>query len=164
MSAHNFGYRAWPLSDLTNDDIAISLTNDADDNWFGKYNMQHIMPDHNYTKIYFNYCNSINLHVKALLFESLNNTFVINDILEISETLGFDCIGTVYHSYLLTEFSDFKHELQEKNIFPNKYGLLNKLEDVITFIKLRKNAIASGINLEDFWEEMPVRINVINLA
>ena len=35
---------------------AIYLTNEADDRWFIKYDMQHIIPDLNFIKVYYNYC------------------------------------------------------------------------------------------------------------
>lgn len=156
-------YNAWPLSDLYDDKIAEALTNEADDNWFVKYEMQHIIPDLDYIKKYLAYCNSIQLEVKVLLFESPNNKIVIDDELEIGETLGFDCIGTVYYSYFQTEYNEFKSELQEENIISNKYGLLNSYEETLYFQELRKKVIASGVNLEDFWEELPVKISIVNI-
>ncbi len=113
-------YDAWPLSDLTDDKIAETLTNEAYDNWFIKYDMQHIVPDLNYVRKYFYYCNSIHLKAKVLLFESLDNTIVIdNDRLDIIELLGFDCIGTVYYSYLQTEYDVCKADLLKENITLN---------------------------------------------
>ena len=163
IKADDFSYNAWPLSKISDDKIAESLTDEAYDSWFVKYDMQQIIPDSKYIKLYLDYCNSIHLKVKVLLFESLDNNIVIDDKIEISEVLGFDCIGTVHHSYLQTEFNDFKSELLEKNIILNKYGLFDKYEDVLYFIELRKKVIASGINLEDFWKELPVRISVVNI-
>jgi hypothetical protein len=154
-------YKAWPLSDIENDPVAESLTNEADDNWFVKYDMQHFAPDINYAKRYYDYCKSINLDVQVLLFESLDNSIVCNEQLDIIEVLGYDCIGTVYHSYLQTEYGDFKAELDSENILRNKNRLFDKLEDVKLFIELRKRIIASGFALEDFWEETPVRISVV---
>jgi len=156
-------YDAWPLSDLSCDKIAESLNDKADDEWFCKYDMQHIAPDLNYTRSYLNYCKSINVPTKILLFESQSNAITVDDDIEITEVMGFDCIGTVYHSYLQTEFNDFKPELQERNITLNRYGLFDKLEDTLAFIELRKSAIASGMNLEDFWEETPIKISVVNI-
>jgi len=163
VNCKNTTYNSWPLSDLPEDKIAESLTDEAYENWYVKYDMQHIVPDSNYIKIYLNYCKSIDLKVKVLLFESLDNTITIEDEFDICEVLGFDCIGTVNYSYFQTEFKDFELELLEKNIIPNKYGLLTKLEDVLYFIELRKRDIALGINLEDFWEELPVRISIVNI-
>ena len=156
-------YNAWPLSDLLNDKMAELLTEEADISWFMQYDMQHIAPDSGYIKKYLDYCNSIKLKVKVLLFESLNNTIVVDDKFEICEVLGFDCIGSVYFSYLQTEYKDYELDLSKKNIALNKHGLLDKLEDVLYFIELRKKYIADGISLEDFWEELPVRISIVNI-
>lgn len=155
-------YDAWPLSDLTNDKVAESLTDKADDEWFCKYDMQHIAPDLNYVKTYFEYCKTINLPVKILLFESFNSTITVDDEIKIVEVMGFDCIGTVYYSYLQSESNEFKLDLLSKNIHLNKYGLANSLEDILSFINVRKGAIASGIYLEDFWDETPVKISVVD--
>lgn len=159
----NSFYNAWPLSELTGDKTAEVLTDEADDNWFIKYDMQHIVPDLSYVRKYLEYCNGIHLEAKALLFESADNRIVIDDNMQIAEVLGFDCIGTVYHSYLKTEYEDFKKDLMKQGITLNKYGLLDTMEDILYFIKLRKQAITSGLNLEDFWEEFPVKISIVNI-
>jgi len=162
LKCENSVYKAWPLSELRNDENAVKLTDEADDIWFLKYDMQMIVPDINYIKRYADYCGKIGLNVKVLLFESPDDKIVIDDKAEICEVLGFDCIGTVNYSYLQEEFDESEPEYQKRNIALNKHGLLDKLEDVLFFIKLRKEVIASGVNLEDFWEELPVRISVIN--
>lgn len=163
INTENFAYNAWPLHELSNDKIAVELTDEAYDNWYIKYNMQQIIPDTKYIKSYLDYCNSINLQVKVLLFETPYNNIVTDGKYEICEVLGFDCIGTVYYSYLQDELDACMSEFSENNITPNKYRLLDNLEDVLFFIKSRKEVIASGINLEDFWEELPVRISIVNI-
>ena len=163
MNVDDLLYRAWPLFELRDDKTAQALTDFADETWFFVYNMQHIVPDQNYVKQYLNYCKSIDLQVEVLLFESWNDAIVIDDEVEICEVLGFDCIGNVYYPYLQTELDACMSELLANNIVPNKYGLLKKLEDVVFFIESRKREIASGINLEDFWEELPVRISIVNI-
>ena len=162
LNVNDKAYDAWPLADLPNDKIAESLTDRADNEWFCKYDMQHFVPDLNYAKIYLNYCKSINLPVKMLLFESLDNTITVNDEVRIVEIMGFDCIATVYYSYLQSEKNEFKADLLSKNIHLNKNGLANSMEDVLNFIKIRKDVIASGVNLEDFWQEFPVRISIVD--
>ena len=49
-----------------------------------------------------------------------------------------------------------------KNIHINKNGLVNSLEDIMEYINIRRAVIASGVNLEDFWEETPVKISVVD--
>lgn len=162
-NTENFTYRAWPLFDLIDDKMALALTDESYNTWFEKYEMQHIVPDSNYIKRYSAYCNSIGLKVKVLLFESLYKVFEVENSFVIDEILGFDCIGTVYESYLRTEFESFKGELELHNIRLNKNGLFHTLEEAVYFSKLRQQAIASGENIENFWEEVPVRISVVNL-
>ena len=159
----NFTYKAWPLFDLIDDKMALAMTDEAYNSWFQKYEMQHIVPDPDYIKRYFTHCNNIGLKVKVLLFESLYKVFEVENSFVIDEILGFDCIGTVYESYLRTEFESFKGELELHNIRLNKNGLFHTLEDAVYFSKLRQQAIASGENIENFWEEMPVRISIVSL-
>jgi hypothetical protein len=37
----------------------------------------------------------------------------------------------------------------QRGIVPNRYGLLDKLEDVLCFIELKQQAMASEVNLEN---------------
>lgn len=59
--------------------MAQVLTDEVDNNWFIRYDMQEIAPDTNYIKRYINYCNKIGLKVMVLLFESKSNDIVIDD-------------------------------------------------------------------------------------
>lgn len=159
----NFTYKAWPLFDVANDKIALAITDEAYNCWFDKFEMQHIVPDLNYIKRYLAYCKVIKLNVEVLLFETLYNQFEIDNSYIVSEILGFDCIGTVYESFLRTEFEYFKNDLESNDIRLNQYGLFNTLEDTVFFSELRKKSIESGENIEDFWEELPVRISTVKL-
>ena len=47
---NGFSYFAWPLLQIENDIIAESLTDEADDKWFTKYDMPEIAPDLEYVK------------------------------------------------------------------------------------------------------------------
>jgi hypothetical protein len=160
MNYNNKAYDAWPLSDMSDDKMALSLTDKAYDEWFIKYHMHQIVPDLNYAQSYRSYCEKIDIPVQLLLFELLDHTFTVNDDTEIIEVVGFDCLATVYLSYLQTADS-FKNDLLQNNIVLNSSGLANSLEDILRFIKIRKSVIASGVNLEDFWEETPAKISII---
>lgn len=154
----NFAYCAWPLSNIKNDKIADELSTEADDRWFTVYDMQEIIPDIEYIKRYYQYCKQIGLDAIILLVESTEKIWDINDNIVIEEILGYDCIGTVYYSYLKNDYEDFKNQLRV-----NSYGLLCTYDDVEKFIKLRKKAIYDGINLENFWEETPIRLSKISV-
>ena len=163
LNAKGKAYDAWPLKDLLYNKEAELLTNMLDDKWFCKYDMQEIIPDLDFAKMYLNYCRSINLPAKLLLFESLDNTIIVENEVNIKEVMGFDCIGTVHYSYLQSEIDSFKAKMAHKNICLSKYGLANSIEDVIQFINDRRTLIAAGVNLEDFWSEMPVKISIIDI-
>ena len=152
LNTKNRAYRAWPLAELTEDKTAESFTEAADEKWFCKYDMQAILPDLSFARRYLNYCIRIGIPAVLLLFESSDHTFVVDDEVKVKEVLGFDCIGSVYYSYLQSE-SGFIHT--------NEHGLADCMEDVLEFIRIRKAEIESGANLEDFWEETPVRISII---
>ncbi|RGH66567.1 hypothetical protein, partial [Ruminococcus sp. AM31-15AC] len=65
--------------------------------------------------------------------------------------------------YLKNEYNYFKDDLNAKGIYVNKYGLLDSLEDVLTYISLRQKDISSGIQLENFWKELPTKISCVKL-
>ncbi len=154
----NFTYCAWPLANRKNDVFADKFTDEADNKWYTVYDMQEIAPDLGYVKRYFNYCKKIGLDVIILLVEASKGIFNLNDNIVIDEVYGYDCIGTVYYSYLRNNYEDFKNEL---NL--NKYGLFSTYDDVNKFITLRRGAIDAGANLEDFWLEMPVKFSRISI-
>ena len=160
-----FSYHAWPLFDLDDDRNAQKLTDEAWDRWFSKYDMQHIVPDLNYVKKYFAYCKCIHLEVEILLFETPYDIITVAEEFKIDKVLGYDCIGTVYYSYLREECeyhrADLEAELAEQGIRLNEYGLFDKIEDVMFFAGLRKKAVSLGLNVENFWEAIPARISKI---
>lgn len=157
----DYTHNVWPLEDRAEDNIANLLTDEADSKWFLKYDMQHIVPDFSFVNKYYHHCKEVGLQVNILLYETCHNEVNVTDAELSTKLLGFDCIGTVYYSYLKSEYMHYKEDLNSKGIYINKYGLLNTQEDVLTFIRLRQEDIRSGINIEDFWEEIPVRISCI---
>lgn len=161
LNTNNKVYHAWPLADIADDKTAESLTEAADSEWFCRYDMQEIIPDLNFAKMYLNYCKSIHLPAKLLLFESLDNSIVVDDEVEVKEVLGFDCIGTVYYSYLQSENDCLRAGNLSKTIRLNKNGLSDCIEDIMEFIDIRNAEIESGINLENFWKGIPVKISII---
>lgn len=158
---NDYTYNVWPLADAAEDAAAVRLTDEADRNWFLKYNMQHIIPDYSFVKKYYSYCREAGLRVCILLYETPHSEVVVRDMHLSTITVGFDCIGNVYYSYLKNEYACYKGDLNARGIYRNRYGLLDTLEDILTYINLRQEDIHSGISLEDFWKEMPVRISCI---
>ena len=164
LDPDSHSYQSWPLSGLTGDKTAESFYDEAFDTWYVNYHMQSIVPYITYIRRHTAYCKSIGLDAVVLLFETPDSNFVVDDDLEIIEVLGYDCIATVSYSYLQTEIDACQTELGERGNVPNKYGLLEKLEDVEYFIELRQEVIASGVNIEDFWPETPAKISIVDLA
>ena len=153
-------YNAWPLQEIENDSKAQSLTEEADDKWFTKYDMLEIS-NLEYIKKYKEYCDKLNIDTKILLIESPNEYPNTDENVEIEEVLGYDCIGTINYSYLYKDYKNYEHQLKSENVVLNKNGLFKKYEDVLKFIELRKKDMDSGLNIEDFWKKTPIRISII---
>lgn len=152
-----FSYDAWPLK-KSEDETAMQLTEEADERWFTVYDMQEIAPDLDYAVRYAECCRRNGIEAVVLLAETPEQGFVVDDEVEIEEVYGFDCIGTVYYSYLRTDFVGDAPELRL-----NQYGLFDSTEAVEDFAKERREVIASGVNLEDFWKEIPMRLSKIKV-
>lgn len=60
--------------------------------------------------------------VLAKNVSSLDNSIVVDDEVEVKEVLGFDCIGTVYYSYLQSENDCLRAGNLSKTIRLNKNG------------------------------------------
>jgi len=154
--SENWIYNAWPLQDILNDTKAQSLTKEAEQKWFTKYDMLEIIPDLEYIKKYKEYCDQININTKILLIETPMQFPITDKTIKIEEILGYDCIGTINYSYL---YIDFKNN--EKYIKLNKNKLFDKYEDALKFIELRKNEIKTGKNIENYWKIIPIKISSI---
>lgn len=159
---NDYTYNVWPFEDVDDDKNAMMLTEEADNTWFLQYDMQHIVPDFKFVYKYFQYCQNNGLKSNILLYETTNKEIVVPEIKLPTKLLGFDCIGNVYYSYLKNEYNYFKDDLNAKGIYVNKYGLLDSLEDVLTYISLRQKDISSGIQLEISGKSSRQRLVVSN--
>ena len=115
-----------------------------------------------YIKKYKGCCDNLKIDTKILLIESPYEYIKVNKEIEINEVLGYDCLGTINYSYLYTDFKDYEKKLKSKNVKLNKVGLFNKYEDVLNFIELRRKDIDSGLNIENYWKEIPIKISIVN--
>lgn len=163
LKNNDYTYNVWPLEDIDDDNGAALLTEEADNNWFLKYDMQPIVPDFRFAYRYLQYCLEKRIRANILLYETDNSEIIVSDNNLQTELLGFDCIGDVYYSYLKNEYEYFRADLNARGIYINEYGLMDSLEDVLDYINLRQKDINSGIMLEDFWKEVPVKISCIRL-
>lgn len=152
-----FSYKAWPLQWIE-DDTANKLTEEADERWFTVYAMYEIAPDLDYVRRYVDCCRKMGIEPVVLLVETPEKGFVVNDEIVPKEILGFDCFGTVGFSYLKTDVG-----VSTEGLPLNKYGLFDSQEDALEYGRRRREVIASGVNLEDYWEETPIRLSVIQI-
>lgn len=155
----------WPLDnlDLNDDPIGKALI-DSEYSYYYSDEKLGCVPDSDYVKRYFRHCKDLHMDVTILLFESFDDAVMIdaNDKLKIKKVLGYDCTACVSLSYLQWEYTQYP-ELAERGFTFNKYGFLDSLEGVLYFTKLRQETRASGINIEDFWDETPTRISIVDI-
>ena len=50
-----------------------------------------------------------------------------------------------------------------RKITLNENGLFNTIEDAEKFIQLRHDSISSGLNIENYREEMPIKISIVKI-
>ena len=97
---------------------------------------------------------------------SNDDTFIADEDLNETEVLGYDCMAGDSISYL-TEIhteSSAKFELYKSlKTKLNSNGLLNSYEEVEDFIRKRNKLLEQGINLEDYWKPIPVRLSLVTL-
>ena len=148
-----FAYDVWPL-DTVEEKTAVQLTEEADEKWFIAYDMLQIAPDLDYAVRYAECCRKNGIEAVILLAETPDDAWVVKDEIRIEEVYGFDCIGAVGFSYLRT---DFGTDVSQVRL--NRYGLFDTLEEVESYVEKRREVIASGVNIEDFWKETPIRLS-----
>lgn len=94
---------------------------------------------------------------------SKNNSFIADKDFGETEFLGYDCMAGDSVSYLTEVFTEdsvlevYKRFREKLNV----NGLLSTYEEVEDFIKERNKLLAQGINLEDYWEPVPVKLSLV---
>lgn len=155
-------FHSWPL-DKKNDDISKELTNTVI-NYFEKNNYIEIMQDTKLLADYVNHCNKLGIKNIILKIMSKSDSLIAEKELNEIEFLGYDCMAADNVSYL-TEihtkegraFEEYKDMLTKLNA----NGLLNTYEEVEEFIQKRNSLLKRGINLEDYWSPIPVRLSLV---
>lgn len=85
------------------------------------------------------------------------------DDLEDTEILGYDCMAGDNVSYLIEVFEDDNiQSFDNIKKLLNQNGLLNSYEEVENFIQIRNELLQQGLNLEDYWEAIPVKLSLID--
>lgn len=157
-------YHNWPLSKEI-DSISKELTKSLE-NYFDENNYIEIVRDVKLLRRYVNHCKKLEKRVIILKIMSNDDTFIADEDLNETEVLGYDCMAGDSISYL-TEIhteSAAKFELYKSlKTKLNSNGLLNSYEEVEDFIRKRNKLLEQGINLEDYWKPIPVRLSLVTL-
>lgn len=114
-------------------------------------------------KINLMHCKKLNIDVFIMKVMSSKNTFMADKDLDETEELGFDCMAGDSISYL-TEVLAEDNGLEVYKRFKDKLnsnGLLSSYKDVEDFIRARNKLLEQGVNLENYWEPVPVKLSIV---
>lgn len=155
-------YHNWPLSNET-DSISKEITKSVE-NYFDENNYIEIIRDVKLLTKYVNHCKKLGKRVIILKIMSKDDTFIADEDLNEIEILGYDCMAgdsisylSEIHTKICDEFEIYKSLKTKLNI----NGLLNSYEEVEDFIRKRNKLLEQGINLEDYWKPVPVRLSLV---
>jgi hypothetical protein len=162
-------YHNWPL-EKEKDTISKELTKLAEIS-FEENNYNEIMTDVELLREYVNHCEKLRIKAIIMKIMSRKNDFVASEQLKETEILGYDCMAGDSVSYLAEIHVEFSDELEPYKSIKKSYngfrgksnsnGLLNTYDEVINFIEKRNKLLKQGINLEDYWEPIPVRLSLV---
>lgn len=155
-------YHNWPLAKET-DSVSKELTK-AINNYFDENNYIEIMIDTELLKRYLIHCEKLNINVFIMKVMSSKNIFTADKDLDEKEELGYDCMAGDSISYLTEVFAEDGNGLEEYKRFKDKLnsnGLLSSYEEVEDFIRVRNKLLEQGVNLENYWEPVPVKLSIV---
>jgi hypothetical protein len=155
-------YHNWPL-EKEGDLISKELTK-AVQNFFDENGYIEIMRDTKLLRRYVSHCKKLKINVIIIKIMSSKYTFISDEDLEEMEVLGYDCMAGDSVSYLTeihTEGGDRVESYKRIKDKLNTNGLLSTYEEVEDFIKERNKLLEQGVNLEDYWESVPVRLSLV---
>lgn len=155
-------FHNWPL-DRQTDKTSRELTHLAN-NHFDEHNYMEIMLDGKLLKKYVDHCRALGIDVIILKIMSYNDTFTADEDFDEEEILGYDCMAGDSVSYLTELYLEGGKEIasfQKFRSIVNNNGLLNNYEEVLDFIKERELLIEQGLDLEDYWLPVPVRLSLV---
>ena len=158
-------FHSWPL-DGKSDDISKELTTAVMDYFEKNNNYIEIMQDMKLLTNYVHHCKKLGVEIIILKIMSKSDRLIAEEDLNEIEFLGYDCMATYDVSYL-TEihmkegeiFEEYEDFLKKSNA----NGLLNTYEEVEEFIQKRNSLLKRGINLEDYWAPIPVRLSLVEI-
>ena len=162
-------YHNWPL-EKEEDTISKELTKSAAslfERHLEKYGYEYeIITDVELLKKYVNHCKNLQLEIIVMKIMSNKNAPVSSNDLKEIEILGYDCMATESESYLAEIYAEDGDEFEPYKSIKGKVnsnGLLNTYEEVEDFIGKRNKLLEQGLNLEDYWEPVPVRLSIVEI-
>ena len=130
---------------------------------FEKNNFIEILNDVELLRKYVNHCKKRNIDIIVMKVMSQKKFSIALDDLEDTEILGYDCMAGDNVSYLIEVFEDDNiQSFDNIKKLLNQNGLLNSYEEVENFIQIRNELLQQGLNLEDYWEAIPVKLSLID--
>ena len=162
-------YHNWPL-EKEEDNISKELTKSAAslfEEHLEKYGYEYeIITDVELLKEYVNHCKKLQLEIIVMKIMSNKNAPVSSHDLKEIEILGYDCMATESESYLAEIFAEDGDNFEPYKSIKgktNSNGLLNTYEELEDFIVKRNKLLEQRINLEDYWEPIPVRLSLVEI-
>lgn len=156
-------FKSWPLR-KHNDNVSIMLEDVSWKKWFAFHGNFEIVPDVEFIKKYISHCNVLGIKIRLLQIETLNKYQIATTKLPVKKTLGYDCIAGIELSYLCMQIQDLKEYFPISSLKINNNGLFDKIDDVYEFLSFYQKLIDEGINLEDWGNPIPAKINEIYLV
>ena len=154
-------YHNWPL-EKEEDNDSKELTK-LIEMAFEKNNFIEILNDVELLRKYVNHCKKRNIDIIVMKVMSQKKFSIALDDLEDTEILGYDCMAGDNVSYLIEVFEDDNiQSFDNIKKLLNQNGLLNSYEEVENFIQIRNELLQQGLNLEDYWEAIPVKLSLID--
>ena len=158
---------SWPLSNM-NDDLSISLTEEANERWFG-YQDDRLwtIPDHDFLKRYLLHCRELNISTSVLKIETDNSIIVSKNLFEQESFLGYDysdvdmetsCFYddiTMDNKFVENSFSVIKNKL-------NNYGLLETASDISLYLNISEKLIIDGYDMEQYYHPTVVKLTKVD--
>ncbi len=155
-------YHNWPLA-REQDPVSKELTREVDHE-FEKNGYVEILGDTELLKKYVAHCKDLKIEVVVMKIMSASDARMADEDLEEREELGYDCMAGDSVSYLvevLSEDPDTPESYKKIKGRLNANGLLRRYEEVEDFIRERNKLLEQGVNLEDYWEPVPVRLSLV---
>ena len=153
-------YHSWPLSQK-NDDTSKELTVAAEA-LFERNDYYEIITEVELLRRYVDHCRKLKIDIIIMKIMSNKDKFIADEDLNEIEILGYDCMAGDSVSYLIELHGGYNCESYNnlKNAV-NSNGLLNTYDEVVDFIEKRNILLKQGVNLENYWEPVPVMLSIV---